>query len=187
MKKILFRPSFAALLLALPLLFTSCKKDNDDPEPEDENELITTVRYTLTPATAGGQTVTAEWKDLDGEGGAAPTIGTLRLAPNTTYTGTISFLDETKTPAGDVTAEVREENYEHLVIYTPAPASAMTITRTDRDRNNLEVGLTTNVRTGAAAITGTLQIQLRHQPGVKDGTATPGSDDANITFPIVLQ
>lgn len=186
MKTSLFRPFAAALLLATPMLFASCS-DDSDPEPEDDNELITTVRYTLTPTSGTGQAVTAVWKDVDGAGGTAPTISTITLVPNTVYTGTIEFLDETKTPADNITEEVREENYEHLVIYTPNPASLMNITRTDaKDRNGLEVGLTTRVQTGAAA-SGNLTIQLRHQPGTKDGSPLPGSDDANVTFPVVLR
>lgn len=184
MKMTRFRP-FAALLLATPLLFTACNDDNDNPEPEDDNELITTVEYTLTPV-GGGTAVTATWKDIDGQGGNAPTISTLTLAPNKRYTGSIRFLDETKTPVENTTEEVREESYEHLIVYTPSPASLMTITRTDQDRNKLQVGLDTDVQTGAAA-SGTLKIQLRHQPGTKDGTEAPGSDDANVTFPVVLQ
>ncbi|MBO3270237.1 MULTISPECIES: hypothetical protein [Hymenobacter] len=186
MKTSLFRPFAAALLLATPMFFASCS-DDSDPEPEDDNEFITTIRYKLTPTSGTGQAVTAEWKDLDGAGGAAPTITGLALAPNTSYTGTISFLDETKTPADDITEEVREENYEHLVIYTPNPATGlMNITRTDKDKNNLEVGLTTNVQTGTTN-SGNLTIQLRHQPGTKNGTAAPGSDDANVTFPVTLR
>ncbi|MBC6611144.1 hypothetical protein H8B15_09430 [Hymenobacter sp. BT507] len=184
MKTSLFRP-FAALLLATPLFFASCS-DDSDPEPEDDNEFITTIRYRLTPTSGTGQAITAEWKDVDGAGGTAPTISTITLAPNTTYTGTVEFLDETKTPADNITEEVKEENYEHLVVYTPNPTSLMTITRTDKDRNNLEVGLTTTVQTGAAA-SGNLTIRLRHQPGTKDGTEAPGSDDANVTFPVVLR
>lgn len=183
MKTSLFRP-FAALLLATPMFFASCS-DDSDPEPEDDNEFITTIRYTLTP-TSGGQAITAEWRDIDGAGGTAPTISTLTLSPNTTYTGTISFFNETTSPVDDITEEIREENYDHLVIYTPTPASLMNIERTDRDRNNQQVGLTTTVGTGAAA-SGNLIIQLRHQPGTKDGTSLPGSDDANVTFPVVLR
>ncbi|UOR04940.1 hypothetical protein MUN82_18625 [Hymenobacter aerilatus] len=184
MKTSLFRP-FAALLLATPLFFASCN-DDKDPEPEADNEFITTVRYTLRPTSGTGQAVTAEWKDVDGAGGNAPTISTITLAPNTTYTGTIEFLDETKTPADNITEEIREENDEHLVVYTLNPTSLMTITRTDKDGKGFDVGLTTTVQTNAAA-SGNLTIQLRHQPGTKDGTAGPGSDDANVTFPVVLR
>lgn len=184
MKKSLFRPFLAALLLALPLFASSCK-DKKDPEPEEEEELITTVRYTLTP-TAGGPAVTVEYKDLDGTGGNAPTVGTLRLAPNTTYTGAVTFLNEAASPAEDKTAEILAEKDEHLVIYTPAPANLLTITRTDRDSRNLEVGLATRVQTAGAA-TGTLKITLRHQPGTKNGTAEPGSTDVEATVPVTIQ
>ncbi|AYA38196.1 hypothetical protein D3Y59_14785 [Hymenobacter oligotrophus] len=185
MKTTLFRPYLAAVLFVAPLLLAGCGND-DEPEPDDENELITTVRYTLTPTTGGGQAVTVEWKDLDGAGGNAPTIGTLRLAPNTTYTGALSFLDESKNPAGNITAEVQAENDEHLVVYTPAPANLLTVTRTDRDKNNLEVGLATRVQTTTAA-TGTLKVVLRHQPDNKNGQPDLGSTDADVTFPVTVQ
>jgi hypothetical protein len=186
MHKPLFRPFLAALLLALPLLATtSCKNDDDDPEPDEENELITTVRYTLTPST-GGPAVTVEYKDLDGAGGNAPTVGSLTLAPNTTYTGAVSFLDESKTPAADITAEVNAESHEHLVVYVPTPANLLTISRTDRDRNNLEVGLATRLVTTSAA-TGTLKVTLRHQPDGKNGQPEPGSTDAEVTFPVTVR
>ncbi|RTQ53632.1 hypothetical protein EJV47_02530 [Hymenobacter gummosus] len=185
MKKPLFRPFLAALLLAAPLLTTSCKNDDDNPTPDDENELITTVRYTLTPA-GGGTPVTVEYKDLDGAGGTAPTIGTLTLAANTTYTGAVTFLDESKSPADNITAEVNEESDEHLVVYVPTPANLLSITRTDRDRNNLEVGLSTRLVTTTAA-TGTLKINLQHQPGIKNGQPNLGSADAEVTFPVTVR
>ncbi|GAB2948125.1 hypothetical protein GCM10027048_11260 [Hymenobacter coalescens] len=186
MKKPLFRPFLAALLLATPMVFLAgCGNDDDDPEPEEENELITTVRYTLTPA-GGGTPVIVEYKDLDGAGGNAPTIGSLTLAANTTYTGAVAFLDESKTPAANITAEVSAEANEHLVVYVPAPANLLTITRTDRDGNNRELGLATRVVTTAAA-TGTLKVTLKHQPGTKNGQPEPGSTDAEVTFPVTVR
>ncbi|GAA4378536.1 hypothetical protein [Hymenobacter koreensis] len=185
MKNSLFRPFLSALLLATPLMLASCDDDKNEPEPEEEEELITTVRYTLTPS-GGGPAVTAEYKDLDGSGGNAPTVGTLRLVPNTTYTGTVVFLNETKNPAEDITAEVAAEKDEHLVVYEPNPVGLLTITRTDRDSRNLEVGLATTLRANAAA-TGSLKITLRHQPGTKNGTAGPGSSDVEATIPVTVQ
>ena len=116
-----------ALLLALPLAFSACS-DDDEPEPEEDNELITTVTYALTPAagsTAPAATIT--WEDLDGAGGAAPVItgGPLALRAGTTYTGTITLLDKTKTPAANITDEVAKEKDDHLFIYEPAPAGAV--------------------------------------------------------------
>ena len=178
---------FLALLLAAPLAFTECSKK--DPEPEEDNELITTVIYALTPATGStAPAATITWEDLDGAGGAAPVItgGPLTLRANTTYTGTVTLLDKTKTPAANITDEVAKEKEDHLFIYEPTPANLVTVTRTDRDAKNLEVGLTTRVATTAAA-TGTLKITLRHQPGTKDGTAGPGDVDVAATVPLVVQ
>ena len=174
----------AALLLSAPLLLASC--DSKDPEPDKDNEQITTVTYTLTPTTGGGAAISATWKDLDGTGGAAPTISTLSLRPNTTYTGTISLLDETKTPAADIAKEVKEEANDHILFYTATPAGLLSVTRTDKDAKNLELGLTTSVVTNAAG-TGTLKITLRHQPGTKNGTFTPGDTDAESVFPVTVQ
>ncbi|WP_051718969.1 hypothetical protein [Hymenobacter sp. IS2118] len=175
----------AAVLLALPFAFSACK-DDKDPVPAEDNEQITTVIYLLTPTTGSGAPVTVTWRDVDGTGGNAPVIGTLNLLPNTTYTGDITLFDETKSPAENITEEVEEESDEHLFIYQGTPASLLSITRTDRDAKNLEIGLATRVVTTAAG-TGTLKITLRHQPGSKDGSATPGDTDVEVTFPVTVR
>ncbi|HEX8507459.1 MAG TPA: hypothetical protein VF630_19005 [Hymenobacter sp.] len=175
----------AALLLAVPLAFSSCKKDKDDPQPDEDNEQITTVTYVLTPV-GGGTPAIVTWRDTDGTGGNAPTIGTLGLRPNTTYTGALSLLDETKTPVVNTSDEIREEQDDHLFFYEPAPAGLLGITLTDRDSKNLPVGLATQLVTTAAG-TGTLKITLRHQPGAKNGTFAPGDTDVEVTFPVTVQ
>lgn len=176
----------AALLLATPLIFASCSDDKDEPTPDEDNEQITTVTYVLTPSTPAGTPITVTWRDVDGTGGNAPTIGTLNLRPNTTYTGAITLLDETKNPVANITDEVAAEKDEHLFVYTPTPASLLAITRTDTDAKNLPVGIATRVVTNAAG-TGSLVVTLRHQPGTKDGTATPGDTDVEVTFPVTVQ
>ena len=186
MKTPLFRP-FALLLLAAPFAIAACD-DDKDPDPVDDNEVITTVTYTLTPV-GGGTPVSVTFRDPDGDQGSQPgvTTGALTLAAGTTYTGTITLLDETKSPAENTTEEVRNESDEHLLVYKVNPAGLLTITRTDRDANNLEVGLSTAVQTQATAGTGSLNVLLRHQPGAKDGTETPGSSDVDVTFPVTVQ
>ncbi|MBC8082121.1 MAG: hypothetical protein H7Z21_02815 [Hymenobacter sp.] len=177
-KTALFRPLLLALLAAAPL-FSACS-DDDDPEAPEENEQITTLTYTLTPS-SGGTPVVVSYRDVDGDGGAAPVIGALTLAVNTTYTGALTVLDETKTPAESITAEIQQELDDHLFVFEPAPANLLTVTRTDRDSKNLEVGLQTRLVTTTAA-TGTLKITLRHQPGTKNGTFAPGDTDVEVTF-----
>ncbi|MBT9393122.1 hypothetical protein KLP40_08095 [Hymenobacter sp. NST-14] len=184
-----FRPALLALLASASVL-SACKKDNDDPTPDEDNEQITTLRYELTPV-GGGTTLTAQYRDVDGDGGTPATItpATLVLAPNTTYTGKIVLLDETKNPAEDISAEVQEEDDEHLFVFQTSGVN-LTVSAADRDKNNLPVGLATQAVTGAAnatGTTGTLKITLRHQPGTKDGTATPGDTDVEVTFPTAVR
>ncbi|MGH2566307.1 MAG: hypothetical protein ACRDE5_17440, partial [Ginsengibacter sp.] len=61
----------------------------------------------------------------------------------------------------------------------------LTVTRTDLDTNTppLPIGLQDDFVTGAAG-TGTLNVQLRHQPNAKNGTCAPGSSDADVDFTI---
>ncbi|UOQ66631.1 hypothetical protein [Hymenobacter volaticus] len=180
----LFRATLLAFVAAAPL-FSACNDDNDDPTPDDDNEQITTVTYKLTP-TNGGAPVSVTYKDADGDGGTAPVIGSLTLAANTTYTGELTLLDETKNPAVNTSAEILEEADKHLFVFEPAPANLMTVTRTDKDKNNLEIGLQTRLVTTTAA-TGTLKITLRHQPGTKNGTSAPGDTDVEVTFPTTVR
>lgn len=183
----LFRkPLFIALSLAL--LAGACTKDVENPTPTDDNEAITTATLTLTSQTTPVQTVTATIDNLNTT--ADLSKAALNLKPNTTYAGTITLLDKTKTPTLDVSAEVKKEANEHLFVYTPAPAALLTVTTTDSDTNPAPgpypIGLTTQVKTAAAG-TGSLKVVLRHQPNTKNGTATPGTSDLDVTFPVVVQ
>lgn len=182
------------LLLALPLAFSACKKDKDDPQPDDDSELITTVTYTLTPvAGSAAPTATLTWEDLDGEGGPNTPVLTpavLTLRAGTTYTGSITLLDRTKTPAANITDEIAAKKNDHLFFYgytpTPPATSLLTVDRTDRDANSREVGLTTRLVT-TTATTGALKITLRHQPGTKNGTFAPGDTDVEVNLPVAVQ
>jgi hypothetical protein len=168
-------------------LFTVVSCSKEAPAPEDENELITTVQLKFTE---GSTNQVFEWKDLDGDGGKAPTIQNVVLKANKTYKLDIVFLNESKTPVGDITNEVAAESDEHLVVFTATPSSLLTYTYNDKDVNNFPIGLTGAVKTNAVG-TGSLKVQLRHQPSVanmkqKNGTATPGSDDVNISFGVAV-
>ena len=99
-----FNTAKTLLLSATALLAVSCS--NDDNGPVNEEEVITTVTTTLT---GGGQVITLTSRDLDGDGPNAPTITVSgNLTANTTYAGEVSFLNETVSPADDITGEVAE-------------------------------------------------------------------------------
>jgi hypothetical protein len=173
----------SAFLVATMLLITAC---DDDPKPVNEEEVITTLTLTLTPD-GGGNNVTLRFYDEDGDGSIQPqTTVSGPLAANTTYAGVITLLNETETPAGDITEEVRDEADDHLFCFTASNAN-LTVNATDKDSNNLPVGIETSWVTGAAGA-GTVKVVLRHQPGVKTGNC-PGAGDSDIEvdFDVTIQ
>jgi hypothetical protein len=173
------------LLFGITALFTQCKDSGNEVKPDDENELITTV---ILKFTEQGTTNVSTFKssDPDGEGGNPPVIDAISLKANTTYSVGIQLLDESKTQPVDITKEVEEEAEDHLFLYTASPTSLLTYTAEDKDSNNYPIGLAGKAVTGTTG-TGKLKVQLRHQPGNKNGTATPGSDDVNVDFDLKIQ
>jgi len=159
----------------------------DDPQPVvEEQEEITTVQINLVPE-GKGQNVTATFSDPDGVGGTAPVVDALNLAPNTVYKGTITLKDESKTPAQDITSEVKSEGDEHELFYNVTGAN-LTVTKTDLDANNRPIGLEATFET-AATSSGTLRVTLKHQPDLKGSTSdiTKGETDVEVDFPVVVQ
>lgn len=150
-------------LLVIPVLFsTSCS--NDDA-PVNEEEVITTVRTTLT---GGGQVITLTSRDLDGDGPNAPVVTVSgNLVAGTTYTGSTEFLNELEDPAEDITVEVEEEGADHQVFYQ-LPSSIGTVTYTDTDANGRPIGLNFTLVAGTSGSTGTLTVTLRHLPNKTD-------------------
>ncbi|MGM9507945.1 hypothetical protein ACS5NO_09465 [Larkinella sp. GY13] len=173
-------------LAASVVLVAGCNDKADEPEPADENELITTVNLKFTESgTTTTQTFT--YRDTDGDGGQAATqFDKIVLKPSKTYELAVELLDESKTPTDDISKEVAEESDEHLFVFTVSPTTLATYTYGDKDANNLPIGLKGTFKTNAAG-TGKLKVQLRHQPNAKDGTPTPGSDDVNLDFDLTVQ
>ncbi|RRB04550.1 hypothetical protein [Larkinella rosea] len=167
-------------------LLAGCNDKADEPEPADENELITTVNLKFTES-GTTTTQTFSYRDTDGDGGQAPTkFDKITLKANKTYDLAVELLDESKTPVDDVSKEVAEKGIEHLFVYTLTPNTLATYTYGDKDAKNLPIGLKGTLKTNAAG-TGKLKVQLRHQPNAKDGTPTPGSDDVNVDFDLTVQ
>jgi hypothetical protein len=185
MNKSLRLPSF---LLAGLVLLSACGND-PDPVLENQEELITTVRLTFTPA--GGSPVIATWQDLDGDGGSPPTVSPVTLAGNTTYTLAVTLADASRNPSVDITEEVEEEGEEHQLFFRTT-LTGMTIAYNDKDANNRPVGLNNTVTTTTAG-SGTLTVILRHEPnktatGVANGDPTNagGETDIETTPPFAI-
>lgn len=185
MKKYKF--SLLTAIAITSLFFTSCSSDDDAPIPVNEEEVITTLTVTLTP-TGGGAAVTLQSRDLDGDGPDAPVITNGTLAANTTYTGSIAFLNETETPAENITTEVEEEDDEHQVFFTPGAALNLTTSNFNLDGNGNILGTTFEVTTGAASA-GSYTVTLRHEPTKPNtGLADAGGEtDIEATFQVTVQ
>jgi len=162
----------------LTLMITSCSNDDDNPEAVDEEEVITTMNVSLTAT--GASEVRLESRDLDGDGPDAPVVEVSgNLTANTTYTGSIELLNETETPAEDITAEVREEDDEHQFFFTTSGAVS-SVTYTDVDSDGNPVGLTFELTTGDPG-SGSILITLRHEPKKpNDGSLADAGGETDI-------
>lgn len=179
------------VIFPLALLAGGCKKDEQTVAPTGDNESITTATLTLTSKTTPTERVSATIENLNSN----PDLSraTLNLKANTTYTGVVSLLNKTKTPALDATAEIKQKANEHLFVYTYTAASgsatAVVVTVTDTDTNPAPgpypLGLTTDIKTGTGG-TGKINLVLRHQPNTKNGSPTPGTTDLDVNFNVVV-
>jgi hypothetical protein len=171
-------------ILLLSVLLLSCEKD--EPEPVNEEEVITTVEVTLTPD-GGGIPVTLKFYDADGELGSIAPLVTVSgsLKSSTTYAAEIKLLNETENPPGDISVEVKEEANEHLVCFEVT--GNIVIQYLDTDANNLPLGLTTSWTTGAPG-EANVTIALKHQPGTKTGECPGvGETDVEVSFSLLIE
>ena len=184
------RISLITLTLFSLLFFAAC--DNDDPDdPEVEEEVITTLILTLTPP-SGNNPITLSFTDEDGDGGNVPVISTDTLAPNVTYSGVITLLNESISPAENIGDEVSEDAEEHQFFFDTSDGLNAIVSYEDEDADGNPVGLETTVTTGDAS-TGTLTVILRHEPSkdndnVSDGDITNagGETDIEVDFPVII-
>lgn len=181
---------FLSMGLAAITLCASCS--NDDSNPVNEEEVITTLTATLT---GGGQTITLTSRDLDGaEGPNAPVVTVSgNLATNTTYNGSLTLLNEAATPTESITEEILEEGHEHQFFYTVSNALATTAYTVPNDVNGKPIGLNFTFTTNATTGNGLFTITLRHEPnknaeGVSSGNITNagGETDIQVSFPITV-
>jgi hypothetical protein len=194
-------------------LGASCKKEKKTPEPKspppppNTDEIITTMKLYLTDSATSVISVFG-FEDADGDGGNPGIfLGTnqsdsvFTLGANKTYSMEIILLDKTKNPVDTISNEVLEEGKDHMLFFnssnpTGTPymvtlnGSNIQITYTDLDAGTPQrgIGLKTRVRTYAStsAVKSPFKVTLRHQPGVKDGTFTPGDTDVEIAFKVTV-
>ncbi len=171
---------FILILFVGTILITSCKKNKDEP---NEEELITTIKLTFTEVSGAGAVTNYTFKDLDGDGGAAPSVfQDIVLAPSKTYTMAITLTNESVSPAEDITAEVASEGGDHQLYFVPTGPN-VTVSNLNNDGGGLPLGLTSTWTTGAVS-NGTVKITLKHKPGIKAAgdPVSKGDTDIELTW-----
>ena len=171
-------------ILAIAMLGCS---DDDTPQIINAEELITTVILTLTPQS--GEQVVLTTQDLDGDGPDEPVSKVSgSFAENTQYQGVVAFLNETETPAEDITEEVIEEADEHQVFYTISEGLNIQTAYEDQDSQGNALGVQITLSTGVAS-QGSLTVTLRHEP-VKPNTgidSAGGETDVATSFDVIVE
>jgi hypothetical protein len=163
-------------------LSTACKKDK--PEVNEE-ELITTVELKFTEVGTTNVS-TFKFRDPDGEGGAPPVqFDNIILAPNKAYDMVITLKDESKTPAVDITEEVREEAADHQFYFVPSAVN-VTVSNLNTDAAGLPLGLSSRWTTTAAS-TGLVKVVLKHKPGLKAAGDPISKGDTDIELDFVTK
>ncbi|WP_224996703.1 hypothetical protein [Cesiribacter sp. SM1] len=187
---------FSFILLLLPfVVLMACSDDDDVPALENEEEVISQVTLTFTPAD-GADALTFDWTDP--EGPTLPVVDPVVLQANTEYDLTIELYG----PNGEnITEEVQEEAAEHLFFFgwsdqlfdSPTGTGNIsnrsnTVDYGDTDSNNQPVGLATTWTTGEPA-SGTFRMVLKHQPNIKSATSTvnDGETDVDITWAVTVE
>ena len=186
----MIKSSTITIFACFMLFLMACEKD---PVIPNEEELITTLTYTLTPV-GGGTPVVLNFQDLDGDGGVAPIITDDAIfQANLTYDGSVGLLNEAEDPAEDIGLEVFEESLEHQFFFQSS-IQDLIIAYADVDALGTNpIGLQSTLTTGGVG-SGSITITLKHEPlkdapGVSDGDISEagGETDIAVTFPIDVQ
>lgn len=170
------------------LLSSSC---GDETIP-NESELITSVYLQLVD-TVQNDTIHISFIDLDGSGGIPPVVITPDLKVQTEYLASILLLNESVSPAINISAEVDAEKENHQFFYISSGSTPLDISYADQDANGYPLGARFKLRTSQSG-QGLLKIVLRHEPdktatGVAMGNITNagGETDIEVDFQLIVR
>ncbi|MDW8274188.1 MAG: hypothetical protein RMJ53_08180 [Chitinophagales bacterium] len=165
------------VFLTIALFLDSCKPD----EHKHGQENVTTIRIKLVKS-GSNQSLTYSFRSLGGN----VTKDTIILESNSTYSASIQLLDESKSPAEDLTPEIKEESNDHQFFYIPSPSDLIEITNLDKDKKGMNFGLNATWKTFVSK-SGTLKIVLKHYHGNKSNDPAKGETDIEILFDVIVR
>lgn len=175
------------------LSVSSCEKnEKEDPIIPNEEELITSLYYTLID-TIANDTIVFSFRDIDGDGGNPPVIINASLEANTNYVAYIDLFNESVSPRENVGQEVKSEADHHQFFFIHPTGLNVMINYADSDNNGNPLGLESTLSTGEISAD-ELVIILRHNPdktaeGVSDGLIgnAGGETDIEVIFEVSIQ
>ena len=164
---------FHIFLFAFTFVLFSCKPDNS---ASTNVELITTLKLNFKNS---GKVY--QYKILNSK----VTVDTIYISKNTTDTFNVSVFDESKTPAIDLTSDINMKKNDHQFFYTSSASLNLSTRYLDRDAKDYPIGLMMEISVSNIS-NGNLNIILKHQPDIKDGSVNTGATDVNVTFPVKI-
>ncbi|MBK7797949.1 MAG: type 1 periplasmic binding fold superfamily protein [Saprospiraceae bacterium] len=183
--------SIKSYILISLFIFTTACTDNGEG---DEQELITTLIYSLNQIGPSTDSVLMTFRDLDGDGGNSPVITVSGpLKANTAYQATLKLLNESVTPSVDITEDIRTEGTSHQFFFSKNGTLNIANSYTDTDANGKPVGISSALIASGPS-SGKLIITLRHEPnktaaGVSNGDITNagGETDIEVSFDVEIK
>jgi len=176
------------LLLVAVLIFSQC--DTTEPEPENEEELITTLEMTFSPV-GGGSDVVFSVYDADGDGPIEPEYTNGTLTAGATYNVSIEVRNDEENE--NITTEIIEEDEEHQFFFETSVSLFLDFAYDDADDNGDPIGLR-SIFTAGDPSNGPMTVTLRHEPdksaeGARTGDPSNagGETDIQATFDVVIE
>jgi hypothetical protein len=197
MKNLRTLPIYLFGILALG--FASC--ESDDPEPENDGEVITDVTLNFQELDESGNPIglITSFTASDPEGievGGSPTIQPVSLTRGKTYRMTIEVMNSIDNE--DITEEILEEADEHQFFFLGSAFSSNIMTIIYDDPSGELIGLQNILTISSSPGTNNTQMQvvLRHDldknfpgatnPNFANFVQAGGETDLDITFPVVI-
>lgn len=178
------------LLLSLGVFFSLSSCDKHDHDHDHDHAVPGEMTITFTDTSDVSKKISFKWRDMDGAGGIDPVIDTIKLQSGKFYTCVVSVKDNENK---DLTSEILDEGYEHQFFYNTVSLNEnVLIMITDKDKNNLPIGLQFNTRVFPIAPTentksGVLNVVLSHYDDVKkDGITRSPETDIDVNFPMII-
>ncbi|NUM31916.1 MAG: hypothetical protein HUU47_06295 [Bacteroidetes bacterium] len=176
---------FIAFAVYFLLVGYACNDTSKPTLPTDDNKVITTLKLELKD-TLSGSLFSFFYRDPDGVGGSLPIqLDTIKLDTQRVYKSTLKILNETNpNSVTDVSSEIKTEASNYIICYTISNTN-LVISRTDTD-GTYPLGLESIWNTKKSS-SGILNVKLKHQLNLKNGSCEPGETEISVDFPFIIK